>query len=222
MGALARLGYVLLQPIEQVVVNPASKAHNYCMKQIIFFGDSLTAGYGLPAGASFPAQIQLKLDAAGLPYRALNYGVSGETSAGGRARLAAVLARGPVEVFVLALGANDGLRSIPVTATAANLTAILQEVHQQFPAARLVVAGLEFPFDFGPLGGHWLGQYARDFKALFRPLAEATGAAFVPFLLHGVLGQRALNLPDGVHPNAAGQRVVAENVWAVLEKVLRG
>ena len=190
------------------------------MKQLIFFGDSLTAGYGLPAGASFPAQIQLKIDAASLPYQARNYGVSGETSAGGLARLPAVLARGPVDVFVLALGANDGLRSIPITATTANLTAILQQVRQQFPTARLVVAGLEFPFDLGPLGGHWLGQYAREFKALFRPLAEAAGAAFVPFLLHGVLGQRALNLPDGVHPNAAGQRVVADNVWAVLGPLL--
>ena len=190
------------------------------MKQLIFFGDSLTAGYGLPAGASFPAQIQGKIDAAGLPYQARNYGVSGETSAGGLARLPAVLARGPVDVFVLALGANDGLRSIPITATTANLTAILKQVRQQFPAARLVVAGLEFPFDLGPLGGHWLGQYAREFKALFRPLAEAAGAAFVPFLLHGVLGQRALNLPDGVHPNAAGQRVVADNVWAVLGPLL--
>ena len=191
------------------------------MQQIIFFGDSLTAGYGLPAGASFPAQTQLKIEAAGLPYRALNYGVSGETSAGGRARLPAVLARGPVDVFVLALGANDGLRGIRVADTAANLAAILAAVRQQFPAARLVLAGLEFPFDLGPLGGHRLGQYATQFKALFRPLAEATGAAFVPFLLHGVLGRRELNLPDGVHPNAAGQRLVAANVWAVLESVLR-
>ena len=192
------------------------------MQQIIFFGDSLTAGYGLPAGASFPAQLQLKIDAAGLPYRALNYGVSGETSAGGRARLPAVLARGPVAVFVLALGANDGLRGIPVADTAANLAAILADVRQQFPTARLVLTGLEFPFDLGPLGGHHLGQYAARFKAIFRPLAEATGAAFVPFLLHGVLGRRELNLADGVHPNAAGQRVVADSVWAVLEAVLRG
>ena len=174
------------------------------MQQIIFFGDSLTAGYGLPAGASFPAQLQLKIDAAGLPYRALNYGVSGETSAGGRARLPAVLARGPV------------------ADTAANLAAILAEVRRQFPAAKLVLAGLEFPFDLGLLGGHHLGQYATRFKALFRPLADAAGAAFVPFLLHGVLGRRELNLPDGVHPNAAGQRVVADNVWAVLEALLWG
>ena len=193
------------------------------MQTILFFGDSLTAGYGLPAGASFPAQIQLKLDAASLPYQARNHSLSGDTSAGGRARLPAVLARYPaVAVFVLALGANDGLRGIPVADTSANLAAVLADVRRQHPAARLVLAGLEFPFALGPLGGSRLGQYAREFSALFRPLAEATGAAFVPALLHGVLGRRELNLPDGVHPNAAGQRVVADNVWAVLQGILRG
>ncbi len=186
------------------------------MKNIIFFGDSLTAGYGLPAAASFPALIQTKLDAQHLPYRALNYGVSGETSAGGRQRLPTVLARQPVDMFVLALGANDGLRGIPVRETTHNLAVILAEVRRQFPAARPVLAGLEFPFNFGPLGGHRLAQYATEFKALFRPLAQESGAAFVPFLLAGVLGRRELNLPDGVHPNAAGQRVVAENVWGVV------
>lgn len=190
------------------------------MKNILFFGDSLTAGYGLPAAASFPSLVQQKIDAAGLPYRALNYGVSGETSAGGRARLPTVLARQSADVFVLALGANDGLRGIPASATTRNLHAILAAVRQQFPAAPLVVAGLEFPFDLGALGGPRLGQYAADFKALFRPLAEQNGAAFVPFLLHGVLGRRELNLPDGVHPNAAGQRILADNVWAVLGPLL--
>lgn len=190
------------------------------MKNILFFGDSLTAGYGLPAAASFPALIQQKIDAANLPYQAFNYGVSGETSAGGRARLPTVLARQPAGVFVLALGANDGLRGIPVADTARNLQAILAEVRQRFPAARLVVAGLEFPFDLGPLGGPRLARYAAEFQALFRPLAEQHGAAFIPFLLHGVLGRRELNLADGVHPNAAGQRILAENVWAVLGPLL--
>ena len=190
------------------------------MKNILFFGDSLTAGYGLPAAASFPALLQQKIDAAQLPYRALNYGVSGDTSAGGLARLPAVLARQPADVFVLALGANDGLRGIPAGNTARNLRAVLAAVRQQFPAAQLVVAGLEFPFDLGPLGGPRLGQYAADFKALFRPLAEQSGASFIPFLLHGVLGRRDLNLADGVHPNAAGQQILADNVWAVLGPLL--
>ena len=190
------------------------------MKNIVFFGDSLTAGYGLRASESFPALIQEKIDAAGLRYKAYNYGVSGETSAGGRQRLASVLSRQPVDVFVLALGANDGLRGIPVRETTQNLKNVLMEVKRQFPHVVPVLAGLEFPFDLGPLGGHMLGRYAQDFKALFRALADEQGVAFVPFLLQGVLGRRELNLPDGVHPNAAGQKIVAENVWAVLQPLL--
>lgn len=191
------------------------------MKDIIFFGDSLTAGYGLPAADSFPARIQEKLQVAGLPYRALNYGVSGETSAGGRQRLATVLARHTPAVFVLALGANDGLRGIAVRETVANLRFILVEVRRQFPAAQLVLAGLEFPFDLGPLGMPGLSHYAQDFNALFRTLAETEGVAFVPSLLAGVLGRPELNLPDRVHPNAAGQRLLASNVWAVLAPLLQ-
>lgn len=190
------------------------------MKNLLFFGDSLTAGYGLGSGQSFPALIQHKLDAGKLPYKALNYGVSGETSAGGRQRLPTVLARQPAAAFVLALGANDGLRGIPVRETTANLQFIISEVRRQFPAAPLVLAGLEFPFDLGPLGGHRLAHYATEFKAVFRSLAEQNSLPFVPFLLQGVLGRRDLNLPDGVHPNAEGQKVLAANVWQVLEALL--
>jgi acyl-CoA thioesterase-1 len=190
------------------------------MKNIIFFGDSLTAGYGLPAADSFPARVQQKLDAAHLPYRALNYGVSGETSAGGRQRLPTVLARQSPDVFVLALGANDGLRGMPLPTTRANLQAILHTVRQQFPAALLVLAGLEFPFDLGPLGVPALRHYAQEFGGLFRQLADAEGVAFIPHLLAGVLGRPELNLPDRVHPNAAGQQVLANNVWAVLAPLL--
>ena len=191
------------------------------MKNILFFGDSLTAGHGLPAADSFPARIQEKLDAAGLAYRTYNYGVSGETSAGGRQRLASVLARQAPDVFVLALGANDGLRGIPVRETVANLTYILHTVRQQFPAAQLVLAGLDFPFDLGPLGLPGLGRYAQEFSALFGTLAQAEGVAFVPSLLAGVLGRPTLNLADRVHPNAAGQRLLAANVWAVLAPLLQ-
>ena len=190
------------------------------MKNIIFFGDSLTAGYGLPAADSFPARIQEKLDTAGLAYRALNYGVSGETSAGGRQRLGSVLARQAPDIFVLALGANDGLRGIPVRETVANLRYILAEVRRQFPQAQLVLAGLEFPFDLGPLGVPGLARYAQGFAGLFRTLAGAEGVAFVPSLLAGVLGRPQLNLADRVHPNAAGQKILAENVWSVLEGVI--
>ncbi len=188
---------------------------------LIFFGDSLTAGHGLPAAASFPALIQQQLDAAGRPYRALNYGVSGETSAGGRQRLPAVLARHPAPVaFVLALGANDGLRGIRVAETTANLRAILHAVRAAAPTARLVLAGLEFPFEVSALPLPGLGHYAQEFSALFGRLAAEEQVAFVPSLLAGVLGQPALNLPDRVHPNAAGQQMLAANVWAVLGPLL--
>ncbi len=193
----------------------------FFMKNILFFGDSLTAGYGLPAADSFPARIQEKLTTAGLAFRVHNYGVSGETSAGGRQRLASVLARQAPDIFVLALGANDGLRGIAVRETVANLRTILHEVRRQFPQAHLVLAGLDFPFDLSPLGLPGLGRYAQDFSALFRTLAEAEGVAFVPSLLAGVLGRPELNLPDRVHPNAAGQRLLAANVWAVLEPLLQ-
>jgi acyl-CoA thioesterase-1 len=190
------------------------------MQNIIFFGDSLTAGYQLPASAAFPTLLQQRVDALHLPYKTFNYGVSGETSAGGRLRLASVLNRQPVDVFVLALGANDGLRGIPVRETTQNLQDIINQVKLKYPAARLVLVGLEFPFDLGPLGGHQMARYAQEFKALFRDLADRNSLPFVPFLLQGVLGQRHLNLPDGVHPNAAGQKILADNVWSVLEGVI--
>jgi acyl-CoA thioesterase-1 len=191
------------------------------MKNLLFFGDSLTAGHGLRANESFPALLQQRIDQQQLPYKAFNYGVSGETSAGGRQRLASVLGRHPVDVFVLALGANDGLRGIPVRETTQNLQFIIDAVRRQYPLAQLVVAGLEFPFDLGPLGGHRLAHYATEFKALFRTLAEENSLPFVPFLLQGVLGRRDLNLPDGVHPNAEGQKILADNVWQVLEPLLK-
>ena len=193
----------------------------HSMKNIIFFGDSLTAGHGLPAAASFPALLQLRLDEQQLPYKAYNYGVSGETSAGGRQRLPTVLARHPIEVFVLALGANDGIRGIAVRETSHNLQFIIDAVRRQYPAAPLVLAGLEFPFDLGPLGGHRLAHYAAEFKTLFRTLADKNSLPFIPFLLQGVLGHRELNLADGVHPNAAGQKILAENVWQVLGPLLQ-
>ncbi|AIZ62679.1 GDSL family lipase [Hymenobacter sp. DG25B] len=190
------------------------------MQNIIFFGNSLTAGYMLRASESFPALLQLRLDSLQLPYKAFNYGVSGETSAGGKHRVASVLTRQPVDVFVLELGANDGLRGIPVRETTQNLQEIIDQVRLKYPQARIVLVGLEFPFDLGPLGGHRFVHYAQEFKALFRTLAEKNSVAFVPFLLQDVMGRRELNLPDGVHPNAEGQKILARNVWAVLEPVL--
>ncbi|RAK63184.1 arylesterase [Hymenobacter edaphi] len=191
------------------------------MRNLVFFGDSLTAGHGLPAPQAFPALIQQKIDGLGLAWQCVNAGVSGETTAGGLQRLPSVLSRRRPDVFVLELGANDGLRGIPVRETTQNLQRIIDEVRRQYPECRIVLVGMEFPFDLGPFGQHQLARYAQEFKAQFRALAEKNGLDFVPFLLQGVLGRPELNLPDRAHPNAAGYRLVAENVWAVLEAVLR-
>ncbi len=191
------------------------------MRNIVFFGNSLTAGYGLPPQQSFPALIQQKIDSLGLAWQCINAGVSGETTAGGLQRLPTVLGKRRPDVFVLELGANDGLRGIPVRETTQNLQRIIDGVRHQYPEAEIVLVGLEFPFDLSAFGGHRYARYAEEFQAQFRPLAEKNHLAFVPFLLQGVLGRRELNLPDGAHPNAAGYRIVAENVWQVLEPVLR-
>lgn len=191
------------------------------MRNIVFFGNSLTAGYGLPASQAFPALLQQRIDSLGLAWQCINAGVSGETTAGGLHRLPTVLSKRRPDVFVLELGANDGLRGIPVRETTQNLQRIIDEVHRQYPDCQIVLVGMEFPFDLTALGGHRYARYADEFKAQFRVLAEKNHLAFVPFLLQGVLGRPELNLPDRAHPNAAGYRIVADNVWAVLEPVLR-
>ncbi len=183
------------------------------MKNILFFGNSLTAGYGLDASEAFPALIQQKIDSLGLPYKAINAGLSGETSAGGKNRIDWLL-RQPVDVFVLELGANDGLRGIPPAETKKNLQAIIDKVKAKYPDAKLVMAGMEVPPSMG-------GSYASEFRVIFRQLANENNMSLVPFLLEGVGGVRNLNQRDGVHPTAEGQKILAENVWQVLKDVLQ-
>lgn len=184
-------------------------------KTILFFGDSLTAGYGLDDAATqaFPGLVQQKIAAAGLPYRVINAGLSGETTAGGLRRIDWVL-RTPVDVFVLELGGNDGLRGLAPAVAAKNLQGILNKVRAKNPAVKLVVAGMQMPVNFG-------APYAREFSALFPALAEANRATLIPFLLEGVGGVPELNLPDGVHPNVAGHRLVADTVWKTLAPLLK-
>ena len=182
---------------------------------VVFFGDSLTAGYGLASpDLAYPALVGARLEAAGVPARVVNAGVSGETSAGGLSRVAWALRQTPPDVFVLALGANDGLRGIDPAVTRDNLGAILDAVEAAAPDARLVVAGMEALPNYGE-------DYGSRFRAVFPAVAEAHGAALVPFLLDGVAGVAALNQPDGVHPTAEGQRVLAETVAEVLVPVAR-
>ncbi|HEX2532810.1 MAG TPA: arylesterase [Chitinophagaceae bacterium] len=181
-------------------------------KTILFFGNSLTAGYGLDPSQAFPALIQRRIDSLGLPYNVVNAGVSGETSSGGNSRVGWILKQ-PVDVFVLELGANDGLRGVPVAETRKNLQAIIDQVRAKYPQARLVLAGMQVPPNMG-------ADYAAAFRDLYPGLAEANNMALIPFLLQGVGGERKLNLEDGIHPTAEGHKIVAENVWSVLKGVL--
>lgn len=177
-------------------------------------GDSITAGYGLSLAEAYPALLQQKIDAAGLPYEVANAGVSGDTTAGGARRIDWAL-RGGARVLIVALGGNDGLRGIQPAETAANLRTIIQRAQQIAPGGRVILCGMEMPTNFG-------GDYTAAFRALFPTVANETGAELVPFLLQGVGGVAELNQADQIHPTAKGQQVVAENVWRVLERVLKG
>jgi len=183
-------------------------------KTILFFGNSLTAGYGLadPASEGFPAVIQTKIDSLKLPYKTVNAGNSGETSAGGRSRIGWILKQ-KVDVFVLELGANDGLRGIPVTETMLNLQAIVDTVKLKYPSVKLVLLGMMVPPNMG-------NDYGTKFKAIFPQLAAKNNMELVPFLLEGVGGITNLNQPDGIHPTAEGDKIVANNIWKVLKGVL--
>jgi acyl-CoA thioesterase-1 len=184
------------------------------LKTIVFFGDSLTAGYGLdePTTESYPAVIEKKIEAEHLAYRMVNAGLSGETSAGGVRRVDWVL-RQSIDIFVLALGANDGLRGIDPAVTQANLQAIITRVGEKHPHAKIVLVGMMMPTSMGE-------DYTRSFAAVFPRLAETNHVALVPFLLAGVGGKEALNQPDHIHPTARGHAILAENVWAVLRPLL--
>jgi acyl-CoA thioesterase-1 len=179
---------------------------------ILFLGTSLTAGHGLDPSEAYPSLVQQKLDAAGLRYRVVNAGVSGETSAGALRRIDWLL-RQPVAVLVLETGANDGLRGQDPEATRANIQAILDAARRREPPPRLVLAAMEALPNYGE-------AYRRRFRAIYPALAKANGATLVPFLLDGVAGDAALNQPDGIHPTAEGQARVAENVWKALRPLL--
>lgn len=181
-------------------------------KTIVFFGNSLTAGYGLSPEQSFPSLIQKKIDSLGLPYHVVNAGVSGETSSGGKTRISWILEQ-PVDIFVLELGANDGLRGTPLSETKMNLQDIVDSVKSKYPLAKLLFAGMQIPPNMGQ-------KYASEFRDMFGKLAEKNSMALIPFLLEGVGGVPALNQDDGIHPNEEGAKIVAENVWKELKKLL--
>ena len=181
-------------------------------KAVVFFGDSLTAGYGLDPTQAFPALIQEKIRQQGWSFQVVNAGLSGETTAGGLRRIEWVLQR-PIDVFVLELGANDGLRGLPVEQAKQNLQVIMDRVRDRYPSVRIVLAGMQIPANLGR-------AYVTQFRDIFPELAKKNRVPLIPFLLEGVGGIPALNLPDGIHPAPAGHKIVAENVWKILEAVL--
>ena len=182
-------------------------------KTILFFGNSLTAGYGVSPTEAFPALIGRRLDSLHLPYQVVNAGLSGETSAGGKTRIGWILKQ-RISIFVLELGGNDGLRGIPLTGTTANLQAIIDSVKLRYPDARIVLAGMQIPPNMG-------ADYGTAFRDLYPRLAAANHAILIPFLLQNVGGIPQLNQGDGIHPTAAGHKIVAENVWQVLAPLLK-
>ena len=180
---------------------------------IVFLGTSLTAGYGLDPAQAYPALVQEKIDSAGLRYRVVNAGVSGETSAGALRRIDWLLRDRPA-ALVIETGANDGLRALSTDSLRANLQAIIDRAKAISPPPRIVVIGMEALPNFGSFYGRW-------FRRIFPDVAERNDLPLVPFLLAGVAGVDSLNQPDGLHPTAAGQRVVAGTVWKILEPILK-
>nr|WP_228724374.1 arylesterase [Spirosoma sp. KUDC1026] len=179
---------------------------------VLFYGNSLTAGYGVEPSQAFPALVGEKIDSAGLNYQIVNAGLSGETTAGGKSRISWVL-RQPVAVFVLELGGNDGLRGLPLKATRENLQAIMDTVRKKSPEATIVLAGMQIPPNLGT-------SYTKEFRELFKELADKNKAVLIPFLLENVGGIPKLNQRDGIHPTPEGHKIVANTVWNVLKPVL--
>lgn len=182
-------------------------------KRLLFFGNSLTAGYGVEPDEAFPALIGDKIDSLKLNYEVINAGLSGETTAGGRSRVGWIL-RQPVDMFVLELGGNDGLRGLPLTATRENLQGIIDTVRRRSPQAQIVLAGMQIPPNMGQ-------AYATDFKAIYQEIATKNHLVLIPFLLEGVGGDRKLNQADGIHPTPPGHRIVARTVFAILQPLLK-
>lgn len=175
---------------------------------VLFFGDSITAGYGVDTEDAFPALIQSKLDSNNYHYRAVNAGLSGETSAGGLRRVEWVLQQS-VDIFVLELGGNDGLRGVDPEDTKRNLQGIIDIVRKEDPKILLILTGMEAPPNMGQ-------EYTNAFKQVYRDLAQENDLLFIPFILEGVAGNPELNLPDGIHPTEEGHKIVADLVWNTL------
>ena len=181
-------------------------------KTILFYGNSLTAAYGLDPKEGFPNLIQQRLDSLGLEYKVINSGLSGETTSGGLNRLDWVLNQ-PVDIFVLELGANDGLRGIPLSESKNNLQKMIDMVKEKNEDTQIILAGMQIPPNMG-------ADYTKEFREMYPALAEANNIQLIPFLLEGVAGIPSLNQEDGIHPTAEAQKIVMENVWESLSPLV--
>ncbi len=199
---------------QKAAVETDAKEQQGEKKHILFFGNSLTAGSGIEQSEAFPALIGERIDSLGLPYEVINAGLSGETSAGGLNRIDWVLKQQSVNIFVLELGANDGLRGTDPDATQKNLQRIIDKVRGAYPDCRIIIAGMKVPPNMGR-------DYAREFESVFPELAKENDAALIPFLLKDVGANPELMQDDGLHPTAEGHKVVARNVWKVLKEYLK-
>ena len=180
--------------------------------RIVILGDSITAGYGLDPAQAYPALLQQKIDAAGLPFTVVNAGVSGDTTSGGLRRVEWALGPG-ADVLIIALGGNDGLRGISPKQTAENLAGIIKRARAKAPSLPVIVAGMQMPGNMGR-------EFVEQFRAVFPAVAKENNAVLMPFLIEGVGGVAEFNQSDMIHPNAEGQKRIAENVWKILQKVL--
>jgi len=202
------------QQEQQVTTETEVIETNTTTKTILFFGDSLTAGFGLEdSNDAYPTVIQTTIDSLDLDYVVVNSGLSGETTSGGLGRINWVLNQ-KVDVFVLELGANDGLRGISLAETRENLQAIIVAVRKKYPEIPIILAGMQLPPNLGQ-------EYTKEFKSIFEDLAKKNVLEIIPFLLKDVGGIPELNQDDGIHPNVEGQKIVANNVWVVLEPLLK-
>lgn len=182
-------------------------------KTILCFGDSITAGYGLEdVNDAYPGVLQSKIDSLGLDYEVINSGLSGETSSGGSNRIKWILNQ-EIDIFILELGANDGLRGVPLSETRTNLQAIIDAVRSESPETTIVLAGMELPPNMGK-------EYTSEFRAIFSDLAEKNDVVLIPFILKDVGGVTSLNQSDGIHPTVEGHKIVANTVWDVLKDVV--
>jgi acyl-CoA thioesterase I len=190
---------------------PAAHPDDSGRPKIVVLGDSLTAGYGLLEQQAYPALLQQRLNAEGYGWEVVNAGISGDTSAAGLQRLDWALGQGDVRILILELGANDGLRGLPISEMKKNLSAIIEHAHEKHIA--VLLAGMEAPPNFGP-------EYTVSFRQVYRDLAKQYKVTLLPFLLDKVAGNAALNQSDGIHPNVEGAQIVADTVWTVLKPMV--